>query len=368
MADFAARELASIGFICPEDVLDHVVVRMPKAYPAYFGAYSDFHVVRAFTDSVPNLYLIGRNGMHRYNNQDHSMLTAMTAVDNILDDNPSKDNIWMVNTEQEYHEEKEVKEPGGLTAVDNITRAYEEAAQRSNAYWGGTIDIYQHYPTVRHRKRFVLRAVLREGDLGKKRIFDYGCGEGGILRSLAAMGVPAEHLYGYDISSEAVARARPFLKGAHFSVGIPPKLEAACDIVICSEVLEHTTEYRESIRAIRNALVPNGLFILTTQAGPIHASDRYTGHTQHFDLNNLRKLCSEEGLDVTYARLWGFPLFSLQKRLTDRDFDAVKNTYLEGGLSLRKRLVFALAYCAYFAHDVIPAGPQIYLLARRRPG
>ena len=102
----AARELASIGIIEPSDVLDGTVVRVEKTYPAYFGTYDEFSRVRAFTDTIPNLYLIGRNGMHRYNNADHSMLTAMTAVDLLLAQDPAKEPIWSVNTEQDYHEQK----------------------------------------------------------------------------------------------------------------------------------------------------------------------------------------------------------------------------------------------------------------------
>ena len=101
---FAVDELAAIDIIDKEDVLDGVVLRAPKTYPAYVGAYEQFPVVRAYLDAFENLFLVGRNGMHRYNNQDHSMLTAMTAVDNILAGITGKDNIWDVNTEQEYHE------------------------------------------------------------------------------------------------------------------------------------------------------------------------------------------------------------------------------------------------------------------------
>ena len=103
---FAIQELAKIDIIYEEDVLDHTVIRMPNTYPAYFGTYDQFDVVKNFTDKIENLFLIGRNGMHRYNNQDHSMLTAMTAVENIVNDVKSKDNIWSVNVEMEYHEEK----------------------------------------------------------------------------------------------------------------------------------------------------------------------------------------------------------------------------------------------------------------------
>lgn len=103
---FAAQELQQIGLADAADVLDGTVVRMEKTYPAYFGTYEHFDRLRAWLDGFENLYCIGRNGMHRYNNSDHSMLTAMTAVDNIINNVSSKENIWAINTEQEYHEEK----------------------------------------------------------------------------------------------------------------------------------------------------------------------------------------------------------------------------------------------------------------------
>jgi len=107
MAKLGIEELARIGIIDSREVLDSVVIRMPKTYPAYVGSYDQFDTVRNFTDKLENLFLIGRNGMHRYNNQDHSMMTAMVAVENIRDGIRTKDNIWNVNVEQEYHEEKE---------------------------------------------------------------------------------------------------------------------------------------------------------------------------------------------------------------------------------------------------------------------
>ncbi len=106
LAELGAVEMNRIGILEKDKVLDSVVIRMPKTYPAYFGAYDRFDRVRDWVDRFQNLYLVGRNGMHRYNNQDHSMLTAMTAVDNIIQGRTDKSNIWAVNTEQEYHEEK----------------------------------------------------------------------------------------------------------------------------------------------------------------------------------------------------------------------------------------------------------------------
>jgi protoporphyrinogen oxidase len=102
----AIEELAKIGIINKEDILDSTIVRMKNTYPAYFGTYHEFYMIRDFTDKIENLFLIGRNGMHRYNNQDHSMLTAITAVENIINGVKTKGNVWAVNTELEYHEEK----------------------------------------------------------------------------------------------------------------------------------------------------------------------------------------------------------------------------------------------------------------------
>ncbi len=103
--DFAAAELEKIGMIGRRDVLDGTVVRVPKAYPAYFGEYRQFGVLRAFLDGLENLYPIGRNGMHRYNNQDHSMLAANSAVDAMLRGGAGKEAIWAINAEDDYHEE-----------------------------------------------------------------------------------------------------------------------------------------------------------------------------------------------------------------------------------------------------------------------
>jgi protoporphyrinogen oxidase len=107
MIALAVQEAEKIGIVARADVLDGTVLHMEKTYPAYFGTYDRFPVIRDFVDGYENLFLIGRNGMHKYNNQDHSMLTAMTAVDNIVEGRRDKSNIWSVNTEMEYHEAKD---------------------------------------------------------------------------------------------------------------------------------------------------------------------------------------------------------------------------------------------------------------------
>ena len=90
-----------------EQRLDNIVIRMPKTYPAYFGTYDEFNVISDFTDIFDNLFLIGGNGMYRNNNDDHSLLTTITAIENICRKNiKSNDNLWAINRKEDYHEDK----------------------------------------------------------------------------------------------------------------------------------------------------------------------------------------------------------------------------------------------------------------------
>lgn len=104
---FAAGELVKMKVISAEDVEDSHVERVKKAYPAYFDTYKDIDKLIAWLNGFENLYCIGRNGQHRYNNMDHSMATAFVAVNHILGRSKDKDAIWAVNTEKSYHESKE---------------------------------------------------------------------------------------------------------------------------------------------------------------------------------------------------------------------------------------------------------------------
>ncbi|MCR4577111.1 MAG: NAD(P)/FAD-dependent oxidoreductase [Clostridiales bacterium] len=107
-ADMAVNEMVTMGLIdSADEVMDRHVERVRKAYPAYFDTYARMDELRAFLDTIPNLLCVGRNGQHRYNNIDHSMCTSFEAVKNILSGETGKDNVWNVNTEKEYHEEKQ---------------------------------------------------------------------------------------------------------------------------------------------------------------------------------------------------------------------------------------------------------------------
>lgn len=103
---FATEELEKMNIIKKEDVLDSHREKVKKAYPAYFDTYSDIDELIKYINEFDNLYCIGRNGQHRYNNMDHSMVTAFEATKNIKNNINDKENIWNVNTEKEYHETK----------------------------------------------------------------------------------------------------------------------------------------------------------------------------------------------------------------------------------------------------------------------
>ena len=102
---YAEKELKEIGVI-DKDSIDGCVLKIKKAYPAYFDSYNEIDKVISYLNSINNLYCIGRNGQHRYNNMDHSMMTAIKCADTIIKEKKNKKTIWNVNVDKDYHEEK----------------------------------------------------------------------------------------------------------------------------------------------------------------------------------------------------------------------------------------------------------------------
>jgi len=128
LVQLGAQELDKLGLVSAADVEDGTVVRMPKAYPIYDGAYKEaLSTFRQFLGGLPNLQVVGRNGMHRYNNQDHAMVTAMLAVENILGKNYD---LWNVNVEQKYHEELTDEEVDGLAEFKDLASTQPRVPER----------------------------------------------------------------------------------------------------------------------------------------------------------------------------------------------------------------------------------------------
>ncbi|MGH9175595.1 MAG: FAD-dependent oxidoreductase, partial [Vicinamibacterales bacterium] len=122
LVQMAFAELGSLGLAPGASLIDSSVVRMPKAYPIYDAAYrANLDKTRSFLDPIPNLHTIGRNGMHKYNNQDHSMLTAMMTVWNMQG---ASHDVWEVNTDFDYHEEQRVnpQAPASTDALVSTNR------------------------------------------------------------------------------------------------------------------------------------------------------------------------------------------------------------------------------------------------------
>lgn len=116
---FGVDEMVKLKLIdSPDVVLDTHMEKVKKAYPAYFDTYDEIDTLIDYLKSIDNLYCVGRNGQHRYNNIDHSMVTSFEAVKNIINGVKNKDNIYSVNTEKEYHESGESDLPENEAEVD----------------------------------------------------------------------------------------------------------------------------------------------------------------------------------------------------------------------------------------------------------
>ena len=127
----ATEECAQLGLVDAKDVVDGVVIRMPKAYPVYDQSYMEnVTIIRGYLDTISNLQLIGRNGQHRYNNQDHSMLTGIYAARNLCGE---RLDIWDINTEGEYHEEG-ARERSGERLVPQTVQATDPLTVLRSAF------------------------------------------------------------------------------------------------------------------------------------------------------------------------------------------------------------------------------------------
>jgi Trans-aconitate methyltransferase len=198
-------------------------------------------------------------------------------------------------------------------------------------------------------------------------VFDYGSGPGLLLEQIKqAHGLSDSDLGGSDISHTGIEKARELLPGGTFIVGEYPELNREIDVAITTEVIEHTAEYRKVLEWMAKNLRPGGDLIITTPGGTMDPPDQYYGHVQHFTLPQLTSILRELGLTVEIARYWGYPFFTLQKWVTKRNFDAIRDGYMHGELDWKKRMIFNATYYAYFVHDVVSKGPQIFIHAKKR--
>ena len=233
-------------------------------------------------------------------------------------------------------------------------------------HWSNSVATYKSHPTSRHRRRFVMERLSQIKPRPGMFVFDYGSGPGLLLEQIkSAYALPDEDLGGCDISRTGIDKARERLAGGMFFVGEYPDLGREIDIAITSEVIEHTADYRQVLRWMADHLKPGGDLIITTPGGTMDPPDQYYGHIQHFTLPQLTEILEELGFTVKVARYWGFPFFTLQKWVTKRNFDSIRDRYMHGELDWKKQAIFKVTYYAYFVHDVFSKGPQIFIHAQK---
>jgi len=235
-------------------------------------------------------------------------------------------------------------------------------------FWDNIDVSYPLYPTVRHRKRFIMKMFDKFCRPDKDYfVFDYGCGTGDIILAIKnRYELHPEQIGGSDMSGKSIELCKLKIASPYFYREFYPILEKQCDVIICSEVIEHSVDYQEILKWIGSNLRSGGVLLLSTQGGKTHKIDEYSGHVHTFKVENLKKNFEDTGLKVVYARQWGFPLFTWQKMLTDINFDRIKNAYLEGSPSKVKRYFFYFVYLVYFVEDMINYGPQIYICAIKK--
>jgi len=234
-------------------------------------------------------------------------------------------------------------------------------------FWRNDLSTYKNHPTSRHRRRFVRKLV---GGLTLRPdafVFDYGCGTGLALSELQGIfALRDSQLGGLDLSEEAIAQVNRKFESPHFYAGSSPSLNRLIDLAVCTEVIEHTAEYRNILHWLYGHIRPGGTLILTTPHAPMDPPDEYYGHIQHFELKDLVRDMENIGFKVDVARRWGYPFFTMQKYITRKHFDRIRNQYMLGSLTFRKKIIFGLSYLVYYIHDLINHGPQIFIRAHRR--
>jgi SAM-dependent methyltransferase len=234
-------------------------------------------------------------------------------------------------------------------------------------HWSNSVETYRNHPTSRHRRRFIMNRLRRIDPQPGDFIFDYGSGAGILLEEIKAQhALEDSDLGGCDISHAGIAAARSRLPGGTFFAREFPALSRPIDVAITSEVIEHTADYRAVLEWLSDHLAPGGHLVITTPGGTMDPPDEYYGHIQHFTLEQLSAILDEVGCTVNVARYWGYPFFTLQKWVTKRNFDRIRDRYMHGELDLTKRAIFTATYYTYLVHDLIPRGPQIFIHAQKR--
>jgi SAM-dependent methyltransferase len=222
--------------------------------------------------------------------------------------------------------------------------------------WG---DMIRYSPAPFHRRRLIL-ALAREVDFAS--VMDVGCGNATLLLALRRLR-PGVALVGLDIADSVIAEDRaayPDVEFHQLDIGAA-HLSARCDLVVCSEVLEHVADWRQALRHLRRMCGAH--LILTVPAGRVFPIDRLMGHERHFTLDLLSDGLRDAGFEPVRAWRWGFPFHTLYKRLINLSPEASVRRFSSGSYGVTERAVSTLLTWLFYLNSR-RAGAQLVLRAR----
>lgn len=197
----------------------------------------------------------------------------------------------------------------------------DNATELNRAYYGrltaGRESYWKLMPAPRMRIERVVKTI-RAAKPAVRRLCDFGCGNGDLLAALAKH-LPQTKLYGIDLSAQQIrenAAARPNMQWAVddlTSAQYRFPFNLRCDVAVSSEVIEHVADPLLYLQNIRESLEPDGLLVLTTQSGPVHATERFVGHVRHWQAGEMAELLGSAGFRQVSVRNCGYPFHDLSK-------------------------------------------------------
>jgi len=229
------------------------------------------------------------------------------------------------------------------------------ATELNRAYYGQLNAGRENYWALMPAPRMRIDAVVAAIEAGRpdaRDICDFGCGNGALLEELAGR-FPGARLHGIDLSDEQIRENAARLPGLSFAPGdltapaFAYPFDGGCDVAVSSEVIEHLDRPLEYLGNIRSSLADGGLLVLTTQSGPVHATERFVGHVRHWEPDAMRAALADAGFRDAAVRNCGFPFHDLSKwaanlrpNLTVQRFGGEEWGPVERGIAAALRLLF----------------------------
>jgi ubiquinone/menaquinone biosynthesis C-methylase UbiE len=245
--------------------------------------------------------------------------------------------------------------------MTSVAESYDEQ-------WSRLYDFIRFNPGARHRRRLIQEAVRRTGLLNPS-VVDVGCGPGFTVQAISEV-LPRAQITGLDFSDVAIDGARSRFPQHSWVVGdlMKPLSQRPADVVICTEVIEHLTEWESGLKNVLDLVGNHGFLILTTQSGKVHATERFVGHERHFRIEELLEVLKQHSFTIVISQNWGWPGYVFLKHIANVRSDMTIDAFGSGRYGFLARLLNRLAYffSSVFSLRNHKRGSQIVILAKRR--